>query len=76
MKKRTNSIYLFSGIFILVFLGISYFINIDIETGANYLTQSSLLGYIIFYNPFILGIYILIAIYLMFLGKKKGKGYK
>ncbi len=57
-----NRAYLMAGILLLIILTISYFINIDIEKGANYIVETSLLGVLIFYNPFILGIYILIGI--------------
>ncbi|MBX4212108.1 hypothetical protein KW787_01475 [Candidatus Pacearchaeota archaeon] len=53
------------GIAILLIIGISYFIPIQVDGGANYSTTSSLLGIIIFYNPFILALYILIAIVLI-----------
>ena len=60
-----NRAYLMAGILILIILTISYFINIDIEKGANYIVETSLLGILIFYNPFILGIYVFIAMILI-----------
>ena len=56
------------GVIILLILAISYFINIDLENGANYITKSSILGVIIFYNPFIFALYILIALILILKG--------
>ena len=68
VKKKILTI---SGILVPILLAISYFIKINVESGANYATKTSLLGYIIFYNPFILGIYVLIAIYLVYLGNRR-----
>ena len=62
MKRKT---FLFIGIVILIILAVSYFINLNVENGVNYAIQSSLLGIIIFYNPFILAFYILIAVVLI-----------
>ncbi|MBX4196720.1 hypothetical protein KW805_03975 [Candidatus Pacearchaeota archaeon] len=56
------------GIIILVFLGISYFIPLTIDSGANYNTTTPLLGILIFHNPFILGLYVLIAVVLIVKG--------
>ncbi|MEK6844094.1 MAG: hypothetical protein AABX83_01570 [Nanoarchaeota archaeon] len=67
MKRK---ILFFIGIVIIIILLASYFINLNIENGSNYKIQSSLLGIIIFYNPFILGLYILIAIILIVKGIK------
>ncbi len=62
MKNKSKRLI---GISVLLLLVISFFIKIRIDEGANYYTESSLLGALIFYNPFILGLYILIAIYLI-----------
>ena len=62
MKRKTS---VFIGIIILIILAISYFININVENGINYTINSSLLGVIIFYNPFILAFYIFIAVVLI-----------
>ena len=65
-----NKNYFWIGILILLFLFTSYFIKITTEKGANYEVKSSILGLLIFHNPFILGIYILIAIILMLKNNK------
>lgn len=56
------------GILIIVFIIISSFIDVSVESGANYNVKSPLLGILIFYNPFILGLYILISIVLILKG--------
>ncbi len=68
---RKKAFYLVIGILILIVLALSYFININIEKEAGYIVQTTLLGILIFYNPFILGIYILIAIILIAKGGRK-----
>lgn len=69
---KQKKIYFYSGIGILIFLAIAYFIpviNTETEGSLEILTKTTLLGEIIFYNPFILGIYILIALALIFKNK-------
>ncbi len=68
MKKQ---VIFYSGIGFAVFLAVSYFIKIPLDSGRNYLTFDSLLGIIIFHNPFILAIYVLIAILLIIKGMRK-----
>lgn len=63
--------FLWLGAAVLLFLIISYFIKINIEQGANYIIKSSLLGVLIFNNPFVLGIYILISVIFIVKGFKK-----
>ena len=63
MKKKVN---FYLGISIIILLIISYFIKFTVEEGSNYALESSLLGAVIFYNPFILGIYLLIALVFIF----------
>ncbi len=76
MKKR-----FYFGIVILLILLVSYFINISNFDGVS-ITNSSLLGILIFYNPFILGLWILIALALIGFGlgrsrkKELRKSYK
>jgi len=60
-----RNLYKYLGIGILAFLAISYFLKINIDSGANYLIKDSLLGIVIFHNPFILAIYVLIAVVLI-----------
>lgn len=66
MKKSMTA-----GIIISVILISAYFIKINIEQGSNYIIKSSLLGILIFYNPLILAIYVLIIILLIIKGIKK-----
>ncbi len=66
MKKI---LYLTSGVFILLVLAVSYFINVNAEEGGNYVIQTPLLGILIFHNPFILAVYILISLSLIVKGR-------
>ncbi len=63
----------FTGITILIVLAISYFIKITADTGANYETTDSLLGALIFHNPFMLLVYLAIAAACIVTGIKKIK---
>ena len=63
----------FIGITILAILIISYFIKINVESGANYQTSDSFLGIIIFHNPFVLLVYLAISSALIVLGIRKIK---
>ena len=65
MKKI---LYLTSGVFILLVLAVSYFINVNAEEGGNYVIQTPLLGILIFHNPLILTLYIIIVVYLIIRG--------
>ena len=67
MKKKTI---FWLGIFILAAMFISYFVKVRVDQGTNFILTSPLLGVLIFNNPFILGIYILIAIILIVNGIK------
>ena len=67
MKRK---MYFSLGIIILLFLAISYFIRINTDQGNNYIVKSSLLGVIIFNNPFILGIYIFVGVILIIKSRK------
>ena len=60
--------YFISGLIFITILLISYFIKVGIDSGANYTINSSLLGILIFYNPFVLGIYFLIGTILIIKG--------
>jgi len=64
----TSKKYFFFGILIFLVLIVSYFVKFDIDSGANYNIEERLLGVIIFHNPFILGIYLLIGIILILRG--------
>lgn len=77
MKKQNNSskLYLITGIAIVLILTASYFIKINVDSGSNYLTSDSLLGIIIFHNPFILALYVLIAVVLGIKGAKRFKDF-
>ncbi|MEK6846884.1 MAG: hypothetical protein AABY16_01820 [Nanoarchaeota archaeon] len=63
----------FAGISIALILIISYFIKLNVEEGTNYQTSDTLLGILIFHNPFILLIYLSIATALIISGIKKIK---
>jgi hypothetical protein len=65
MKKK---FYLYIGIFLSIFLFSSYFVKIEVESGANYTTLDKLLGIIIFHNPFILALYIVFCTILILKG--------
>ena len=69
MKSRKNLTII--GIILLVFLGISYFIKIDIDSGSNYIVKDSLLGIIIFHSWIVLLIYIALCLALMWFGIRK-----
>lgn len=68
--KIANKKYFFVGILIFLILILSYLVKFDIDAGSNYNVEERLLGIIIFHNPFILGIYILICIILIIRGFK------
>lgn len=70
IKQKTP---FFIGITTFTLLILSYFIKIQTDYGANYLTQSRLLSILIFRNPIILLEYILLIIVLIYLGFKKIK---
>ncbi len=63
-------VYFWTGVSIVLIMAISYLITIPVESGANYIVNTRLLGIIIFYNPFILGLYLLLAGVLIFKGRK------
>jgi len=71
MKRRKENICLALGILILLFLTASYFIKIDLDSGANYNLETRLLAVLIFYNLFFLALYILIAVSLILIGLRK-----
>ncbi|OIO41989.1 hypothetical protein COU62_02395 [Candidatus Pacearchaeota archaeon CG10_big_fil_rev_8_21_14_0_10_35_219] len=58
------------GIAILAILLVTYFIKIQTESGQNYIIKTKLLSLLIFYNPVILTIYIIIAFILIWFGIK------
>jgi hypothetical protein len=64
-RKRVSKSFLGGGIALAMFLILSYFIKLNVEGGTNYNTQDSLLGVVIFHNPFILGFYVLIVVVLI-----------
>jgi len=61
MKIRNKKMF-YLGIIFGIFLVLIYFIKFDVESGANYNVQDSLLGVLIFHNVFVFAIYVLIAI--------------
>jgi len=71
MKKPDWKFY--TGISILAILAITYFIKIPKDSGANFITYKKLLSILILSSPYILAIYILIAIALIILGLSRKK---
>jgi hypothetical protein len=72
-----------TGIIILIFLFTSYFIKVEVDSGANFIIEDSILGIIIFHNILFLGIYVMCGIFLILIGlsrrkneKKQRKNYK
>lgn len=53
------------GIVIIFLIVVSYFVTFTVDSGANFETKDRLLGIIIFHNPFILAIYVIISIILI-----------
>lgn len=68
MKK--TKWHFWAGISIIFILATSYFIPLEAESGSNFVSYTKLLGILIFYNPFILAIYLLIALILIRKGLK------
>jgi hypothetical protein len=68
--KISKKWFFWIGIGLLILLPVSYFIKFKIESGADYILYDSLLGIIIFHNPFILGLYALIVISFIVAGLK------
>lgn len=71
--KLVNRVRFYIGLLIVLFLVFSYFLRIEIDSGANYTVTDSLLGIIIFHNFFVLIIYSLIALFFIFTGFKRIK---
>ncbi len=59
------------GIALALFLLISSIIKVEVESGLNYVTYSSLLGILIFYNPLVLIIYIILIVFIIYKGISK-----
>ena len=72
MKIKNQKIF-YLGIIILIGLTLSYFVKINVDSGANYVTKDNLLGILIFHNLFVFIIYLLISLLLVFLSMKKIK---
>ncbi len=70
MKLKVKKRFLFPGLIILILLAASYFVEISMldEFGNTIITP--LLGILIFYNPFVLGLYGLIIVVLLVKGVK------
>lgn len=71
MKSR--KILFWIGLIIIVLLGASYFIKINIDSGTNYNVEESILAIIIFQNVWVLVLYLLVCAFLMFFGIRKGR---
>ena len=63
--KINKSVCFFIGVAIFLILLLSFFVKIKVEDGLNYITYDTLLGILIFHNPFVLGIYVLIVVILI-----------
>ena len=62
------------GIAILLIMLLTFFIRINVSSGGGtIITQIPLLGVLIFYNPFVLITYIIIALFLIVKGLVKKK---
>ncbi len=67
MRQKTA---LYLGVGILAVLLISAFIRVPIESGPNYITYTKILGLLIFYQPIVLGAYILTGLFFVYKGLK------
>ena len=67
MKVKNKKTF-FVGVILLFALLASYFIKIEIDSGANFVTETRLLGILIFYNLYLLSFYILIGVVLVVIG--------
>ena len=67
MKIR-KPFYFWGGIVIGIFLILSYFIKIEVDSGSNFVTRDSLLGILIFHSPWMLGFDILVVLGLIYYG--------
>lgn len=65
-----NKNYFWIGILSFLFLLISYFIKINIDSGSNYVTRDSLLGILIFHNIFVLIFYGILILFFISKGIK------
>ena len=70
MKIHRRGVF-WTGVVIFIILLSGYFIKVELESGYNYSTQDSILGVLIFHNPFILAIYVLILVVLIVKGLSK-----
>ena len=70
MKIRKRGLFL-TGLFVFILLGAAYFIKIEIDSGANYVEKTPLLGILIFYSPAVLVLYVFFGALLVFLGLRK-----
>ena len=64
MKVR-NKFWCWIGILILFVLLVSYFWKVEVESGVNFVVEDRLLGILIFHNAFVLGLYVLVAIFII-----------
>ncbi len=67
IKKK---LYFWIGIFILILMVLAYLYNVPVIGDYGYTVNDSLLGILIFHNPFVLGLYFLIVIVLIVIGIK------
>jgi len=69
--RIVNKFRFYIGISIVFVLLFGYFLKIEVDSGANYAVNDTLLGIIIFHNLFIFIIYLLIALFFIFTGFRK-----
>jgi len=60
--------YLLSGIVILLFLALAYFIPLELELGDNYVVEDTLLGVVVFHSPIVFLLYLTVGIVLLTIG--------
>lgn len=69
---KLNSLPRFSiGIAIILILTVSYFIELNIDSGSNYETIDTLLGVLVLHSPIIFGLYMLFSAIMIVWGIKK-----
>lgn len=71
--KIVNKSRFYIGISIVLFLVLSYFVNIDVDSGANYTVTDTLLGIIIFHNLYVFILYLIVSLFFIVTGIKRIK---
>ena len=63
-----RKLYLLAGILLGALLAVSYFVKLEIEEELGSVVKDSLLGILIFHNPLVLAVYIIIILILISIG--------